>query len=116
VLLFTVVYYNCRKSGIVEMAVKRRMMVKEPRKQSFWESVIIVDYVVTQAKIAGRKKRTGIRDQQDGKRSQKGDLSSMIPRKKELNMDGHPEINSKLDRRYRCNGSLNSTLSVVNWK
>jgi hypothetical protein len=55
-----------------------------------------VDYVVTQAKISGRKKRTRIRDQQNRRRSQKGDLPSTILRKQELNMDGHCEINSKL--------------------
>jgi hypothetical protein len=35
-----------------------------------------VDYVVTRAKIARRKKRTRKRDQQDGRRSQKEDLTS----------------------------------------
>jgi hypothetical protein len=57
---------------------------------------MIVDFVVTQAKIYGRKKRTRIRDQQDGKRSQKGDLPSTIPRKQDLNMDVHPKISYKL--------------------
>jgi hypothetical protein len=35
VLLFTGVCYNCGKSGHCTMTVKRRMMVKEPRKKSF---------------------------------------------------------------------------------
>jgi hypothetical protein len=52
--------------------------------------------VVTQAKISGRKRRTRIRDQQNGRRSQKGDLPSTILWKQELHMDGHPEINSLL--------------------
>jgi hypothetical protein len=78
------------------MTVKRRMMVKEPRNQSFKRSVITMDYVVIQAKISGRKKRTRIRDQQDVSRSQKGDLPSTILREQELNVDGHPKINSKL--------------------
>jgi hypothetical protein len=52
---------------------------------------MIVDYVVIQSKVAGRKKRTRIRDQQD-----EGDLPSTILRKQELNMDGYPEINSRL--------------------
>jgi hypothetical protein len=41
---------------------------------------MIVDHMVTKAKISGRKKRIQIRDQQDGKRSQKGDLPSTIKR------------------------------------
>jgi hypothetical protein len=55
-----------------------------------------VEYVVTRAKIDGRKKRTRIRDQQDGSRSQKGDLPTIL-RKQKSNMDGYPKINSKLE-------------------
>jgi hypothetical protein len=58
--------------------LKRRRIVKETRKQSFQGSVMIVGYVVTQAKIAWRNKTTRVRDQQDGKRSQKGNLLSII--------------------------------------
>jgi hypothetical protein len=80
-----------------------------------------VDYVFTQAKIAGRKKRTRIRDQQNGTRSKKGDIPSTILWKQELNMDGHTEINSKLKThlfgsQIRCNSSFNSTLRVVKSK
>jgi hypothetical protein len=35
ILLFTGVCYNCGKSGHCANDCKRRMMVKEPRKQSF---------------------------------------------------------------------------------
>jgi hypothetical protein len=57
---------------MVHVSVKRRMMVKKPRKQSVKESVIIVDYVIKHSKFDGRKKRTRIKDQQDEKKFRKG--------------------------------------------
>jgi hypothetical protein len=94
VLMFTGVCYNCGKSGHCANDCKKKNDGQGTKKAKFLGKCNNCELHGHKGKDCWEKER--IRDQQDGRRSQKGDVPLTIIRKQELNMDGHPEMNSNL--------------------